>query len=723
MVFFDIDSLTKSMNYEPVSTGNQSNGDAGIQTDFHTGQASQEKAAIHEYILLPFIYSNPPLFSTIQSLNVNAGDQPGDVNAGDIQGDVDEISRNDDVCQGNEIRIDSNTHPVNAASTKATGIFDGAFDDRDLGVEADTNNLDSSIVVSPIPTTRVHKDHPKEQIIGDHNLNTQTKRMINFYEETAMTVVANSTTEAEYVVASSCCRQKKQKPKRKQRKEAEVSNDELEDEDHVPTPSSDPLPSEKNGLGAQENASKQERMIEDIDQNAEIALDDETQRRTNDDEMFGVDDLVGEELVMETTTSVKDSVAPTIDVTEDEVTMAALKSIVFHKQKQSQIPTVSSSKDKGKAKMIKPEVSIKRKEQMRMDEQYARKLEAEKQEVARLSRAQQNEEANNSWDNMQAMMDADRLLAEKLQAREREEFFEVQKERLAQQNEEANNSWDNMQAMMDTDRLLAEKLQAREREEFFELRKCIELVHDDGDEVLIVATPIYSRSPTIIDYKIHKEGKKTYFKIIRADGNSQVYQTFEKMFKNFNREDLKVRLLAKRLQAREKEEFSEVQKARLLVELIEKRKKYFNALRAQEKRNKPPNKTQIKSQMSTYLKHMGGYKYSHLKGMSFDEIKELFDIEIIKNFNKEDLEVLWAIVKDIFKKEKPVDDIDNLLFKTLKTMFEHHVEDTIWKYQQGLAKVKNWKLFESCGVDHDVEMAYDLLRFIRKQLIEGYTPQ
>nr|GEY39448.1 hypothetical protein [Tanacetum cinerariifolium] len=50
-----------------------------------------------------------------------------------------------------------------------------------------------------------------------------------------------------------------------------------------------------------------------------------------------------------------------------------------------------------------------------------------------------------------------------------------------------------------------------------ELRKCIDIVLDDGDEVLIEATPIYSRSPTIIDYKIHKEGKKTYFKIIKAD--------------------------------------------------------------------------------------------------------------------------------------------------------------------------------------------------------------
>nr|GEU76687.1 reverse transcriptase domain-containing protein [Tanacetum cinerariifolium] len=80
-------------------------------------------------------------------------------------------------------------------------------------------------------------------------------------------------------------------------------------------------------------------------------------------------------------------------------------------------------------------------------------------------------------------------------------------------------------------------------DDFEELRKCIEIVLNDGDEVLIEATAISSRSPTIIDYKIHKEGKKTYFKIIRSDDNSQVYQTFEKMFKNFNREDLKVSTL------------------------------------------------------------------------------------------------------------------------------------------------------------------------------------
>nr|GEW89170.1 hypothetical protein [Tanacetum cinerariifolium] len=399
---------------------------------------------------------------------------------------------------------------------------------------------------------------------------------------------------------------------------------------------------EKDGLGAQEDASKHRRMIKEIDQNAKIALDDETQERTNDNEMFRVDDLDGEEVVMETTTGVKDSVAPTTDVTEDKITMAqalaALKSIkpkvvvqeqemsttipaaativttvvptprakgiVFLKQKQSQIPTVSSSKDKGKAKMIKPEVTLKKKEQMRIDEEYARKLQAEEQEAARLSRAQQDEEANNSWDNIQVMMDADRLLAERLQAREREEFSKVQKARLlielikkrtkhfaalrAQEKRNKPPTKTQMKSQIEMGKvkdfvamdLEAQKSSAKEAQESSTKRTTEHLEsafpRNKRDEVLIEATPISSRSLTIIDYKTHKEGKKTYFKIIRADGNSQVYQTFEKMFKNFNREDL---------------------------------------------------------------------------------------------------EVLWAIVKDGFKKEKPVDDIDNILFRTLKTMFKHHVEE------------------------------------------------
>ncbi|GJW97507.1 retrovirus-related pol polyprotein from transposon TNT 1-94 [Tanacetum coccineum] len=64
---FDIDSLTKSMNYEPVTAGNQTNGDACIETNVNAGKARPEKASDHEYIMLPFMPSNSPLSSSTQS--------------------------------------------------------------------------------------------------------------------------------------------------------------------------------------------------------------------------------------------------------------------------------------------------------------------------------------------------------------------------------------------------------------------------------------------------------------------------------------------------------------------------------------------------------------------------------------------------------------------------------------------------------------------------------
>ncbi|GJU23008.1 putative ribonuclease H-like domain-containing protein [Tanacetum coccineum] len=56
-------------------------------------------------------------------------------------------------------------------------------DDEDVGAEADMNNLDAFMPVSHIPTTRVHKDHPVEQIIRDLNLAPQTRRMTKNLEE------------------------------------------------------------------------------------------------------------------------------------------------------------------------------------------------------------------------------------------------------------------------------------------------------------------------------------------------------------------------------------------------------------------------------------------------------------------------------------------------------------------------------------------------------------
>ncbi|GKB02057.1 hypothetical protein Tco_0830101 [Tanacetum coccineum] len=57
---------------------------------------------------------------------------------------------------------------------------------------------------------------------------------------------------------------------------------------------------------------------------------------------------------------------------------------------------------------------------------------------------------------------------------------------------------------------------------------------------------------------------------------------------------------------------------------------------------------------------------------------------MLKNFDREDLEVLWSIFKARFKKTELVNYMDTLLLQNLKTMFEHHVEDNVWKNQQAL---------------------------------------
>ncbi|GKD51133.1 hypothetical protein Tco_1280109 [Tanacetum coccineum] len=60
----------------------------------------------------------------------------------------------------------------------------GRFSDAEDDISgADMNNLDTYFQVSPVPTTRIHKDHPIEQIIGDLNSVPQTRRMIRNLEE------------------------------------------------------------------------------------------------------------------------------------------------------------------------------------------------------------------------------------------------------------------------------------------------------------------------------------------------------------------------------------------------------------------------------------------------------------------------------------------------------------------------------------------------------------
>ncbi|GJW98988.1 putative ribonuclease H-like domain-containing protein [Tanacetum coccineum] len=190
------------MNYKPVFAGNQSNGNAGTKACDDAGKARMETVPGKDYILLP-LWTNDPPFSQSSKSSQDDRSKP----LSDDEKKVDEDPRkdsesidqekDDNVNSTNNVN-DASTNEVNAVARKTSielrddpnmlaledyNIFDLSSDDQDNGAEANMNNLDTTIQVSPIPTTRIHKDHPVEQIIGDLNLAPQTRRMIKNLEE------------------------------------------------------------------------------------------------------------------------------------------------------------------------------------------------------------------------------------------------------------------------------------------------------------------------------------------------------------------------------------------------------------------------------------------------------------------------------------------------------------------------------------------------------------
>ncbi|GJY15829.1 uncharacterized mitochondrial protein-like protein, partial [Tanacetum coccineum] len=70
---------------------------------------------------------------------------------------------------------------------------------------------------------------------------------------------------------------------------------------------------------------------------------------------------------------------------------------------------------------------------------------------------------------------------------------------------------------------------------------------------------------------------------------------------------------------------------------------------------------------------------------------------MFRSFDKEDLETLWKLVKAKHEYTRPEEGYERVLWGDLKTMFEHNVENAVWRNLQE-NKVLVWKLFDSCGV-------------------------
>ncbi|GJT11549.1 putative ribonuclease H-like domain-containing protein [Tanacetum coccineum] len=191
---FDIDVLTKSMNYVPVVAGTNSNDLVGTEESIGACHSSKETGSSQDYILMP-LWKDGSLFDS--SLKNASNDEPqpsSDAEKKDDEG-VNKESGIDDQERPENSTQDVNTArpSINIASTNVnTGSLNinivsptvttapleathaDFFGDE---TEVDMSNITTTYLVPSTPNTRIHKDHSLDHVIGDVQSGVQTRRM------------------------------------------------------------------------------------------------------------------------------------------------------------------------------------------------------------------------------------------------------------------------------------------------------------------------------------------------------------------------------------------------------------------------------------------------------------------------------------------------------------------------------------------------------------------
>nr|GEU52112.1 hypothetical protein [Tanacetum cinerariifolium] len=179
---FDIDVLTKSMNYKPVVVGNQSNGSAGRKACDNVGKTRVETVHDKDYILLPLWNQDPPFSSSskespdakkdVEDLGNEGNETPiikeprvnqekdsvNSTNRVNVVSSIVNVASNEVNVVGRRSSIKLSDYP-NMPELEDISIFNDLNEDV-FCAEADLNNLESTFQEYPIPITRIHKDHP-----------------------------------------------------------------------------------------------------------------------------------------------------------------------------------------------------------------------------------------------------------------------------------------------------------------------------------------------------------------------------------------------------------------------------------------------------------------------------------------------------------------------------------------------------------------------------------
>nr|GEZ91514.1 hypothetical protein [Tanacetum cinerariifolium] len=169
---FDIDTLTQSMNYQPVVVGNQPHDNAGIKENLDADDAAfdvkENEKDVHVFLVV--VTSQRNMMTRIKEM-IEERVLPSDT----------AVNLNFRIA-GKSLFIDPSNYPDDPDMPALKDIV-YSDDEEDVGAEADFLNLETNISVSHIPTTRVYKDYHVTQIIGDLTSAPQTRSMARMVKE------------------------------------------------------------------------------------------------------------------------------------------------------------------------------------------------------------------------------------------------------------------------------------------------------------------------------------------------------------------------------------------------------------------------------------------------------------------------------------------------------------------------------------------------------------
>nr|GEX92222.1 uncharacterized mitochondrial protein AtMg00810-like [Tanacetum cinerariifolium] len=207
----------------------------------------------------------------------------------------------------------------------------------------------------------------------------------------------------------------------------------------------------------------------------------------------------------------------------------------------------ASRRRKGVGIMVQEHKPLKKKTQIKQDKAYARELEVELNKNINwddvIEKVQRKEKEDNAV--LRFKMDYFKGMSYDYIHPIFEKYFNSNVAFLEKTKEHIEE--EDIKALKMTSESLEEKAAKKQKldEEVEELKKHLQIVPKNDDDVYTEATPLALKVP-VVDYAIHIENNKPYFKIIRADGSHLLFLSFLSLLRNFDIEDLEMILLVER---------------------------------------------------------------------------------------------------------------------------------------------------------------------------------